>query len=400
MDTPKRRITKSYTVGIPKLINFDINVSVNRKSEKRVVIPSAVSHTPDDEVLEESGVYKVKELPSSGSDDVMHNDNNTTTHSDSTEVPMVVSAQRKVVSFVASPRRTTNSRHSDKIGAPSLGSNRNGSRTAPSSPRGSVSLLNDETGVDEPMISPRNALSSTPLPMMRSPRQSLYPTAVGRRQRDISMPNFRSSAIACKLETLSQTTEAMATTPVVRLEPIQRSITEYGRDIDGFINELSNEAMFGEENKEKSEIVVTESASFGDTYESVVFEEEKIEERTTKLFRNELLYGDILPSEHVNHDAILPYNNGVVNLRYREYEIDHPITNFCFHCDRNLLNTHFRRQLCLTEHKPDLIYGMVRCRVYRDINLCSECFHTSDLAFGVITVTTRAKNFFHSMYPV
>ncbi len=371
-ETPKRRITKSYTVGIPKFINFDINVSVNRKSEKKSFLPrtnstpSVLSHTKDDDIKE------IVITPTSGSDDVMQ----TANHSDSTE--MIVDnivAPQKVVAFVrspvTSPRRMENTRHSDRRGA--LGSNRNGTKTAPTSPRDSIKLSEEEI----PKL-------SHPLPMMRSPRQSLYATNVVRRPRDTSMPNIGSAALACKLEKLVFNTTEIVATPIKR-EPVQRSDSQYGRDIDGFLKEMS---LIEEE----------ECVSFGDTYESVVFEEEN-RSRTDSLYKNEVRYGDILPAELVNHEAVHPYNNGVMNIRHKVYEIDHPITNFCFHCDRNLANSHFRRQVCLTEVKPDIIYGHVRCKIFRDINLCSECFHTSDLAYGVISITPRAKNFYQSMYP-
>ncbi len=107
--------------------------------------------------------------------------------------------------------------------------------------------------------------------------------------------------------------------------------------------------------------------------------------------------GDLYPDDMLAHESLHLYVGGIINRRCSHYVLDHPTTNFCFHCDRNLSLSHFRRLICLTDYKSDILFGVPRCKVFRDINLCSECYHTKDLS-KKIDLCERAEKIFMAMY--
>lgn len=409
LSTNERRM-KSYTVGIPKIISFDINVSKNsRKSDKRI------QNTPlqydDPSLLVSPPVYK-KEPFSSGSDDVMHSANNATTHSDSIEMidqeeklkdlPKMLEKLAslnlnnevktvKPTGFVRSPeisprRRASNRRTTGRM-TPTLGSNRINAQTAPtspitsprSSPRSSIVIPDEIPLMEEKMMTTPTPSVLPPkrlVPSMKPPRQSLYDSNVARRPRNIApiVPTQQGNDTLIHSTSSSSINKQEESECSKSATPLKRTITQYHRDIDGFIQELST--MEEEEEKET--------------------EEEEMVLKKVTLYKV-LKQGDLMPSDLINHDAVNLYENGVVNWRMKEYEFDVPETSFCFHCDRNLKDTHFNRTVALTDHRHDILYGVLRCRIYRDINLCSECYYTNDHT-EVIRITTQAKKMFVPIY--
>lgn len=464
--TTNERRMKSYTVGIPKLISFDINVAVNRKSDKR---QPRIQNTPtpydDPSLMKTPPTYKkmpIVDPPSSGSDDLMHSANNATTHSDSIEMvdheeklkelPSMLQklaslnineTKTKPTGFVRSPEISPRKRGSERASnrrttgrmTPILGSNRMTTRTAPTSPlisphtspRSSMITsdpitIPNEIKLDEVMphsyaspislIPPKKA-PSVNLPAMRHPRQSLYDSNIARRPR-AGMPS--ADVLAKQIsqqgggnDTLAHSTSSSS---INERATLKRTTTQYNRDIDGFIQELSDMQSLGDqssESKEKKEKEKEEVASFGETDESTMLNDEEKEmkeeedEGEKMALKKVTLYrvlnaGDLMPVDHINHESVALYDNGVVNWRLRCYEFDVPETNFCFHCDKDLTYSHFNRHLCLTDHRHDILYGVIRCRVIRDINLCSECYHTNDLS-RVIKITPKAKKLFAPIYP-
>ena len=206
--TTNEKRTKSYTVGIPKIISFDINVSVNRKNDKKMTPRKPIQNTPtpydDPSLMKTPPSYKktVVEPPSSGSDDVTHGANNATTHSDSIEImdkeeklkelPMMLQKlaslssnepTMKVTGFVRSPeispRKRGNNRRTTGRMTPILGSNRVTTRTAPTSPLGSP---RNSTTVSTPIVIPNEIKLDDEMIVRQlpAPRQSLNDTNNGR----------------------------------------------------------------------------------------------------------------------------------------------------------------------------------------------------------------------------
>lgn len=476
LTTNEKRV-KTYSVGIPKLVTFDIAVSRNRKSEKRVAC--AISAT--NERSEDAGncLNQIKEQPiiTSGSDDLMQSANNTTTQSESIEMvdqedklkdlssilhKLAASAKNESTltrsmpanndkkAFVRSPdispRRKTSDRSQFRRTSgrmtPILGSNRTASRTTPSSPTGSprtsprvsrVGLApvvipeSIDLSMNEPpqkvnsvpsLLQPKKPLT-VPLPSMRGPRLSLYDSTVFRRQKP-ETPFFLNTVATEKVSSLIHSNSSSDCSNSHRIyendkesdvtpksaTSLQRTLTQYNRDIDGFMSEL----MALEENLNAPLSEVEENASFGDTYESVVFDDkenitivkEEKDEEETHVLKKDTLYkvqqpGDLMPDYYINHDAVVPYDAGVLNLRHERFEGGHPCTHFCFHCDRVIINTLVKRYRALTGHKSDVLYGVQRCRIMRDINLCPECYDRLDLD-EVIQITKKALKIFKPIY--
>ena len=459
LSTNEKR-TKTYNVGIPKLISFDIAVSRTRKSDKRMA--SAISsNNNDDECVEPEAQRPVV---SSGSDDQMHSANHTATHSDSVEMidhdenlrslPLMLhklatidtvspqashfaTAPRAFIrSPEISPRRRASERPNRK--APTLGSNRVTSRTTPSSPitsplaspRGSMVVIPDEIILTtNDTVSPSSSIDRITtlkprkpvvLAAMPSPRQSLYDSAIShRRVRDFSIPvkertmcHSNSSADCTTTQRQELITSTMRMYANEEEEDVksmraflQRTVTQQHRELDGFITELKEytDSVGTVENTREEEVVI-----YDDLDKSITEEEEeaeiKEEEESESVRPLERVYlyqvqnqGDLMPDYEINHEAVVRHGTGVLNLRQERYVKDQPITNFCFHCDRVLIYSQVNHHRALTGHASDILYGVVRCRIFRDINLCKQCYDTLDLD-EVIQIKPKAMRIFRPIY--
>lgn len=458
---------KTFSVGIPKIISFDITMTNPRKSGKRVPRNNTPIQYDDPSLMHTPPSYKREPIVSSGSDGDAHMNsaNQATTHSDSveciddddrlkalpamlnklvataaaaSETPNTTTTTTKTVGFVRSPQISPRRRRSSARPTPVLGSNR--SRTTPSSPttlspRGSLVIEVPDTIEIEPEKAFATTASSTSrkaphLTPMKSPRHSLYDSNVTRRQRN-NITGVDLAAVMKKCEAMQidvtqeeeQQRQQQPDDTVLTSRSagqLKRSTTQLNRELDGFIKELSSDELFScvTNNNTIEEPIHNEEpmcASFGDTYESVVFEEpqpiqqqqpppqpkqieQKQETKVVKPSYGTMIRGDLLPRDLVDHDAVALYEDGVVNWRYDSFELDHPSTFFCFQCDAEIKLGEFERCVCVTEYRPDLVYGILRCRVYRDVNMCHAC-HANYLPGTLVRLTPRAQAFYRKMYP-
>lgn len=315
MDSEKpTHSTKSYTVGIPRLISFDFNVSINRKCDKNL----SENTTPREP-------FPMKEIV----------------------IPCETPLRKSSSSgFIRSPRL----------------------EPAEATRRGSASPVT-RIGAKR---NPPTAIEVPTITVLKPREVNRLISDNARRPRNISMPSIGSANRSNnRTIRIHNNEECLPLAKKIDSIPLKRTLTQYNRDMDGLYKEM-----------EECDLLM----------ENPIVEVEEEEKEEAK----EIKKGSLYPNDHVNHSAVKLYEDGVINLRLGCFEIDHPETNFCFHCDRIIVDKDFTRRICHTEYRPDLIYGVLRCKVYRDLSLCPWCTKTCD---SMITVSTKAKGFFDCMYP-
>lgn len=435
LTTNEKRI-KTY-----KVIGFEVAVSRNRKSDKRMA--SAISHNNDEEPIVDKPQAMVV---TSGSDDLMQSANHTATHSDSIEMvdqeerlrdlPLMLlklaalntPKQEPITSprsraFLRSPEISPRRRGSERANrdgrkTPVLGSNRVTSRTTPtspvvsplSSPRGSMIVIPDEINLSPQLeeiatLKPRKAVV---LPVMPSPRQSLYDSAIAqRRVRNTSTPT-KGRQMLCQSSSSTDCSMAKGQSLLYANDRetemsdrafLQRSITQQHRDIDGFLSELKE---YGDKEVFDETVASLDRTVSEEEEKTVATGDETEAEEVMKPLEKVYLYqvqnqGDLMPDYLINHDAVELYGTGILNLRQERYVKDQPVTNFCFHCERVLIYTQVNHHRALTSHASDILYGVMRCRIYRDINLCKQCLDSLDLE-EVIQIKPKAIRIFRPIY--